>query len=456
MLSLLLALTPLQDPALLELHVRNAFLERRLAFEAAWDRASEEGRERVRALFRERLKNAGVPAAHQVSSQFLTDLPALLDGRVDNLGKLGMAQRLANSLDILVLPGAFGAGSSGRGDEIIVRVLPLTTTVLRGLPETVDLRLVWLGPEGEEISARSEPVHRAAFAMPGFEMYLRAPSSPPAVWRMVPQVEVGEVHARGFPVPVDCVKDLFPRFDRLAGDPQAEGSARLVALERKLFYGVRDRLTPSISALLDGEALTAPAPVAEEWGGGETVALPLPAESLRELVLVVAPHLEDAAWSLAGDGGEAWRDYADRRGAWIVATSHPVRNPGGADVLGVLAGLRAAHPDLPSTLVIGGSNVARLSLALRAAKGPPPVDRLLLHVVLRGDGGPRRLFELPTLLVEPLDEPAPREVVPGEGAHLSWVRLADPPLLTGRVLAGELGAWLDAREDTPADEDRER
>ena len=129
--ALLLALAP-QDPY--DVHLRNVHLERRQAFLGAWEAAAEPRRELVREAFRAR-RSQGVPAVYQVSAQHLTEYTRVLEGAVDAAHELSWEQRFACSLDLHVLPGAFTAGASGRGDEVIVRVLPAMSRLFEPLPD---------------------------------------------------------------------------------------------------------------------------------------------------------------------------------------------------------------------------------------------------------------------------------------------------------------------------------
>jgi hypothetical protein len=447
--ALLLTLVP-QGPGELDAHLRNVYLERRTALTRAWDAADAERRNLARGLFLER-RRTGIPAVYQLSAQFMTEAALVLEGQADHTRDLPWAQRFANSLDLLVLPGAFAAGE-GRGDEVIARVLPATTRSFRPLPEQVLLRLIWVGPDGQEIRARQEPVHRTAFALPGFEMYLRAPTSKPGRWFLVPEVEHEGQTGRGFPVPVDCVLDLFGRYDRLMqgepGDPW-QGAAR-GSLERLIERGRRDGMSPSVDELLDGAHLTALERVGEAWGGRATLALaPPPGEAAREpseVVVLVAPALEQPDWVFAGEGLERWQDFARARSARVFACALPVHDLRGPDVLELLAGLRARFDGVPLTLVVHGPAAGRLALAC-AGRDRLPFDRVVLDTVPPFTFKPRRQLPVPTLLICPLFEAAPlTRVATTEGPSLYWLRRPDPPLIVNRRLARNLADWLEALE----------
>lgn len=444
--ALLLSLVPQHDE-LLDAQLRNVHLERREAFLAAWDQASEARRAFVRDAFQAR-RSRGVPSVYQVSAQFLTEQQLVLDGLVDAAADLSWETRMACSLDLLVLPGAFPAGDGGRANEVIVRVLPATTSMLYPLPEEIDLRLVWVGPQGQEIPARKEPIHKTAFRMPGFEMYLRAPASKPGRWYLVPEVERAGQVGRGQPVPVDCVLDLLGRFDRLNGTlglDEVQIAARS-SLERHLRHGVRDRMAPNTGQLLDGALLAPLATVGDDWAGGRTLRLNLGPAEPKEIVLVVGPRLEDPDWVFCQQAGEAWAAFANKRDAWIFSTVLPMRDPRGADVIGLLNGLRGEFPELPITLLVRGSEVGRLALTGRNQAGPPPFTRVVLNTVISKNATPQRAFDVPTLLLTPLSDANTLEPILTDGASFHWMKLVDPPLVVDRELAHRLDRWLTTLE----------
>ena len=223
-------------------HLRNLYVERRLALEKAWAEAGEEDRERVCASARAN-KTGGQPALYAASAQILTDARFMLAGDEKAVSELSIQSRVACSLDLMVLPGAFGAVDRDRGDALIVRVLPAYTRLYqRALPEQIQLTMIWVSPDGKETRARTEPVHRSALVLPGFEMYFHAPPSKPGTWSLIPEVEWDGVKGRGVPVPIEGVRALFDRYDQLvkqAGPGESE-RAILASLERILLHGGRD------------------------------------------------------------------------------------------------------------------------------------------------------------------------------------------------------------------------
>jgi hypothetical protein len=425
------------DDPNLERHLRNAYVERRAAFERAWLAADDAARARVREDFAER-RRGGVPAVHHVSAADLATLTRELEGAA-RADAEAWGQRVADALDLRVQPGAFEPARGERGEPMIVRVLPLRAPGQGGADE-VDLSLYWVGPDGREVRARTEPVHRDAFVLPGFEMYVFAPATDPGDWRLVPEVALGEERWRGRAVPVACVRDLFARFDRAVADG-APGAWK-DALRRGVEHGVRDATWGPLSELLERGA-AAPAPPQRSAVAGvaaASVAL-APAGEARGIVVVVVPRAEDPEWSLVGPRGAAWRALP-AAGQHLVLTAAPIVAARGASALELCAALRALQPGLPLTLVVSGGDVGRLPIALAAAGGEPPIDRLVLHTLVSGDRAPRApLPGVPTLYAVPLDEDLARAEVEG-APGVSWWRRADPPAIVELALPGELARWL--------------
>ena len=448
--------TPAQENLYRDAHLRNLYVERRLALEVAWEGASEEDRERVRASARAN-RTGGQPALYSASAQVLTDARALLAGDEKSVSELSLQSRVACSLDLMVLPGAFGAVDRDRGDALIVRVLPAYTRLYRrALPEQVQLTLIWVSPDGQETRARSEPVHRDALVLPGFEMYFHAPPSKPGTWTLIPEVEWEGVSGRGVPVPVQGVRALFDRYDRLASRGASTESERgvLASLDRILMHGGRDAGDPSVEALLNGTSPRRVQRSVHPWAGEGTCYQFDPAGDTpaRGIVVAVSPVLHEVGWALVGDEGRGWRELAQAHAQRVILTELPLSHSAGPDVLELLARLREEEPDLPLTLVLHGSGLGRLQLALMRTKGRPPFERLVVDSVLWG-APVRPLVDVPMLFVSPLEEKAAglrRSGVPsGNGepqSSLHEVRSIDLPVICAARLPGWIGQWLELSE----------
>ncbi len=445
---------PHQDPHQAE-HLRNLYVERRLALETAWAEADESARQRVRASLRAQ-KSGGQPALYAASAQLLTDARSMLLGSQASITDLPIQTRVACSLDLMVLPGAFGAVDRDRGDALIVRVLPAYTRLFaRVLPEQVQLTMIWVSPKGEEIRARSEPIHRGAFVLPGFEMYFHAPPSEPGTWHLIPEVEWDGIQGRGVAVPVQGVRSLFDRFDRLvaAHDTQENPPRALRALERILMHGGRDAGDPSVETLLRFEEVPLPAANTRnpfDWApAGTSFRLSVPeGGSPNGVVVVVSPVLHEAEWAMVGDEGRHWRGLAHDHQQEVILTELPILNPRGPDVLALLGEVRRTFKDLPVTLVLHGSGFGRLQLALSRPNQRPLFDRLVVDSVLWG-APTRALTQVPALYVSPLEEvDRDLRLSPASGGSeggapsVYEVRSKEPPVISGARLPLWVGQWI--------------
>ena len=430
-----------QDDAAIERILDNMYLERRTLFEDAWFAAEQAGRDRARELLLSR-GAAGLPALYSVPALALGEAHALLLAPVSTTGR-SIATRLAESIDLQVMPGAFTSGQSERGEHMIVRVLPAYTRAVRGpLPSEFQLTLIWVAPDGREIRAQREPIAMGAMRLPGFEMYFRAPASPVGTWRLVPEVAIGEEAGRGVGVPVESVQDLWPRFDAIM-DAQVVGERTQACRERisrMLERGERDPGQPGIGELLqpDGvERMWIPAPCSIAPEDSRTFALEPP--EVARIVVVSSAGVENPLWSLQGRTGQAWQSLSSEHSAMVVVTSRALRGSVGPGLFELLDALDEAHPEAPITLLVRGSQCSKLSIALGRRRGEVlPFDELVQDTVLFGEGGPRRMFDFPTLVFEPLEDREGTEVLE-EG--LVWVTRTDPPHISSLELPGVIGSW---------------
>ncbi len=442
-----------QDTPYRDDHLRNLYVERRLALEDAWQQATEADRKRVRAFARSN-RAGGQPALYAASAQALTDTRYLLSGSETSVSELTLQSRVACSLDLMVLPGAFGAVDRDRGEALIVRVLPAYTRLYqRALPEQIQLTLIWVSPSGEEVRARREPVHRSALVLPGFEMYFYAPPSKPGTWHLVPEVEWDGVSGRGVPVAVQCVRGLFDRYDQLVSGTTATDAGRwgLESLERILLHGARDAGDPPVEDLLNGAEPSPSLRSVHAWAGKGTCYQLQPQEEtdVRGMVVVVSPVLHEAAWALVGAEGRGWQTLAEDHNQRVVLTELPISHSRGPDVLDLIRRMRQESPDLPLTLVLHGSGLGRLQLALLKHQGEPPFQRLVVDSVLWG-APVRPLVGVPLLFVSPLEEKAAglrRSGVSadsaGPNASLHEIRSIDLPVISGAQLPGWIGSWFE-------------
>jgi len=456
---------PERDPELLELHRLALELERRLAVQQAWLAADEEPRRAAADVIHAQLRT-GIPTVYWPPLAVLADAWNVLRGA--DLEQDGPERRFAAALDLRVRPGAFaaqeGSDPAEQGAPLTIDVEALYSVELPGSPESPDspdspdsvgearLSLFWIGPDGTEIRARSEPIlEPEAFAAPGFPMYVRAPLAEPGLWSLVPEIETARGAARGFPVRVECVEALEQRLAELQALLAAEAPAdeRTAAeLLRALRAGVRSPLWPRLVEHFEGRhaSLWRDYEMSGiELGGAELVGIP-PSEDARAVLIVLAASGKPAAWTFAGPAGEAWRRLAIERRVLVLATDLPIDSAGvaagAATVSDLAAGLRAAEPDRPVLLLASGPALSRLRSAERRG-AELAFDGLVLSTVLARPARPRGLDGVPTLFVEVLAD-APSESGP-EGDELTWMRRPEPPLVADVMLPDWIGPWLEAR-----------
>jgi hypothetical protein len=253
-------------------------------------------------------------------------------------------------------------------------------------------------------------------------------------------------------VPVEGVRALFDRYDRLvsqAGSGESE-RAILTSLERILLHGGRDAGDPPVEDLLEGEAPARAHRSVHSWAGEGTCYQldPVEGTSAKGVVVVVSPVLHEAGWALVGDEGKGWRELATVAAQRVILTELSPSQGSGPDVFDLLARLRREHPGLPLTLVLHGSGLGRLQLSLMRSKGQPPFDRLVVDSVLWG-APVRPLVAVPTLFVCPLEEKAEalqRSSVSVDNApppSVYEIRSVDLPVISGARLPGWIGQWIE-------------
>jgi hypothetical protein len=209
-------------------HDRCTMNERLLAFLDAWALADE----RARAGAAELLLAArprGAAAAARPDLSLLVDFARESATGVAVAGPFDLTteerraqvQALADQIDLVVTPGAFGARDESAADK----GEPTTVHVrLFGSPRShadVDLGLVWIGPDGRQVVARREPVS-VSVLRDGVPMYVRPPASRPGPWRLVPELARKGAIARGVPVPVECVARVAARVAALEASASEE------------------------------------------------------------------------------------------------------------------------------------------------------------------------------------------------------------------------------------------
>jgi hypothetical protein len=424
--------------------LRSLRRERALALQESWLRADEGQREAALVHLR---PGAGVGRQLGAWPSFpaLADAERALRGGPGLLEEGGWEQRLADSVTLVALPGAFEARSEGRRQSMTVHVLQLFESPM---PEPVDLRLIWVSPEGREHLARTEPVRPEHFAR-GFEMFVSSQPSAPGEWALVPVVLRGAGVHRGLPVAVDAVEGLVRRQAYLqgAGLP-APTDPRRGRVQDALGLIQRGLRLPGLTSedalrLAEGEPSGRPSGGLvraephfvegrlEAWRLGET-----PAASGVFMVTSVRDRPEEM---LAGAVGRAWNASATALGYELFVTGLPmVADVGQRSAMDLLGELRAAR-GWGEVVLIAVGEAALLSPAALAGGGSSPE-----HLVLLRDGPgaarPDRRLDLPVLSIEALADEAGEEELRAEGP--SWRRVLRPE--PRQLLELDLPAWVSA------------
>ncbi|MDF1797785.1 MAG: hypothetical protein P1V81_01300 [Planctomycetota bacterium] len=414
-------------------HAANLRAELVDAFFVAWGAADEARRDAVRALFAE-LVSPGAPAELLPSLGAIQVATAVLGGTpsADLLGEdpAAVLALQALSLDLRVRPGLVEAKRSGRPASLTVDLASLYE--LRSSLD-VGLSLVWLGPEGQELVARTEPIAARAFGVEGFQMFVRAPLVEPGLWHLVPELspriedpgaEPGALllaPVRGRPVPVPIVAPepgiagLVQRFGQ-AATPGARSP--LVAL-----LETGERLAPSLYQL------------ASDWLGRELAApqVPgaLPDPDTAPVLLLVEPRDRAGGPSFAGTVGAAWLEAGRSTGHHLAATA-----PVGAGESPRVTEACASFGDREVTLVVFGDAILATQLEF-LRNGAPAIDRLV--VVARMWRPTPTMPSVPTLYLTP--ESASAELA-GASAHVTAKLLDDSIFLSATELPGWIAEWL--------------
>lgn len=212
--------------------------------------------------------------------------------------------RLVDDLDLQAVPGAWSAGGE-RGPVLRVRVAPLEPVLA---PVSGVARLIWLEPEGEQV-ARTVPFERAALSAPGFEAFVRAPSSA-GEHHLVLEIEADGVVVRGTPLRLLAVNELDSRLEAVDRSALDAGGRRLLGeFERLLSSGLRQPWgldAERALRALEGEPDAVPMPLVV---GGEVLAPRALGARQGEgpVVVLVESRGVAPAGLVAGPRGVRWR-----------------------------------------------------------------------------------------------------------------------------------------------------
>ena len=351
-------------------------------------------------------------------------------------------QVLADSLDLRVVPGCFAAREDGLGEAMVVHV----TQLWPAPSQDALLSLWWLGPNGERLRARQEPIQASSLER-GFEMYVRPPASSGGRYHLVPELEVGLRTVSGLPVPLDGVPGLVELTGRLRGTSPlgagALGRTFRSRLKDLLELGVRSGSTTPLSqqvAILEGASELARPLAVESVEDLELVELG-PAEAGGTLVLVASAPGGSAIDLCAGALGTSWSELARREGLRIVSASLPVTARGPKPWLEVCEVLRRECEEL---IVVATGELALLLPGELAREEQRSIDGLVLFETPAVRAPAPSAATCPTLALEGGAEAAGEELA--GPPQLRWRRLSrlEPDLALRHQLPRIVGEWLDS------------
>ncbi len=360
---------------------------------------------------------------------------------------------LAGALDLSVAPGLFHSAHEGLGDPLVVHVRRVQPVEARA---DFWLELRWLGSDGSELPARREPIAASAVTERGFDMYVRAPLSGPAPWRLYGVATRPDRPEEGFAlaeVRVDAVLDARKRLEAALarGIEDQPGYERAAVLARRLAAtGRRGSAALSGTELLTtlenwpktGAPTQVPVPLELGWRDARQVEHWVwtygPAGEPTRALAILAPESESADNVFAGPLGQLWREYAERTRTQLFALHLP---PQPAQVRELLARLGAWIEGRPLFALARGEATARLELGFLGAERPQLAGVALCGpLVARAD--PARYGDTPQLVVGP--EAKAATSASRVGVDASGVVILDDLLLPGAVESWQ--STLEARE----------
>ena len=439
------------NPELMALATKHAELERRAAFLNAWVRATPNVQAHASRMLIEERDGAVRVTAAPTARALTMATRVLRDGTPDAFAPNGLRD-FAESLDLRVVPGLYSGVPEGLAESLTIHV---NSIYPMPLDETVHCRLLWLGADGKEIQARSEPVEPLAFQGEGFRMFVRAPSSLPGEWQLVCELSLDGKSGRGVPVPVIGVDQ---RDELLAESEPASLHERFKLLAQ---YGVR----PTFFAAFLDELGVLPIGSSESWGGPRLNSLEhelfrtldengkriwslgdSSATSPACIVLLMKPEDESPEAAFVGAGGRAWGSAAERNNWLVLSSDLRLRSDEGPSLLTLAAELKKLHPE--SELVLIARGPAFLEVQLEQLREPKWIfDRLIVSTTLAPKWRPRNLPKLKTLVVtsEAADNGGGL-LETEDGPKSTWERRMTPRIATDLELPRLLSRWLAARD----------
>jgi len=452
--------TPESVLDLTDAHELRVTLERLEDFRAGWIDARPELRERALDRLRAYREPAAPPWADPLFPVLCEARYLLSGGTIESYPGL---QRVADLLDLRLVPGAFEARSGGPRQPITVRVAPLDYT---DPPRVNRVKLYWVSPDGIEQRVRDEQVLRPALQPPGFEMYIHAPSSRASEWTLVAEVRAGNAWGRTSPVRVSCVRDLHERIARARARPS---DTLAVAALDAVDVGLRPPPGVSVATLLTASGIEArtgaeqPAPAVlprpwAEFEGAPVWELDGAPQRAERAVLLLGSFEQPPEARITGTRGAAWAEAA-RTADLIVLSTRTVL---GAERLAAIRARLERERGVRKLILVALGAAVPDATTLRPWLPGSPVDGLVLSTALIAGTRPPRVLPLPTLVLDAVADVDSLEVLVaaadgGSGARdaaggtrparttparTTWVQRRELPFTAELVLPGLLVDWM--------------
>lgn len=357
---------------------------------------------------------------------------------------------LVDSVDLVVVPGVFAARDEGRGEPMTVTIEALwDSEVDQRDDEDVEVALLWIAPDGTELTARQEPAGVRALET-GFEMYVRPPESGPGVWSLVLEVRTSDGVVRSQGVDVECVEDLAELRARLASAASVAGRVLRERLEALTGSGLRRFGGSTLASWIAAESGDVPPPALLVTRDAATgAALPAhwvltEAEDSTRVVVVLTAGLEHPLDLLTGPSGAAWRAFAaadDRR--VVAARSLVVGREVGA-LQDLVRGLRAGGAE--EVVVVARGDAGRVLPGALARAPLPGLSGLVLAETPGAYAPVRPEVPVPCLRVETGAEgEAYEELGDASGPRRTRATLTAPLPFAAPAVPGLVRRWLSAR-----------
>ena len=441
-LCALLAASNSPSQTSLEVARGRANLERRSAFLELWEESDSRRKDAAIRIFKSHRAGAERRSALP-RIEALTEAWRVLARPEDSGEPLRHAQRFADSLDVRVVPGIYPGRPDGKPEPLTVRINQLYHVPLE---HAVEVSLFWIGADGNEVRARTEPVMPLAFRKDGFVMYVTAPSVIPGTWSLVVEISIHGEKARGRPIPVYGIDALEEILQTLTPDVRREIDALLEtglrpAFPRAFLEEVGLVSTSDTDRWSGARSGTASHELLREFGGGTLWHVGVSKREPRRVVLFMPPREEDPRAVFVGPVGEAWTEFARSHEAWLISSDLPLRSAGARSLMSIAGTLRERLPETEIFLVARGG--ALLDVALAFLDGTEsPFDGLLLSLALASDKAPRNLPDVRGLaVVSEASKRLPRESL-GNQTDWDWVRRTEPWILTDLELPELFSEWL--------------